>query len=259
MYYDIQKAPVTKRIGAFLLDFMLMVILIVFAISLIASAMNVDKHIENIKVITDEIEENKEYYEEKYQLKLDITEEEFNAMTDEEKIACNEAFAKMYEETGLTKLRNKVISLNILAVTCGALIVVILTEILVPALMKHGRTLGKRVFGLALMRKDCVKIHPAQMVARALIGKFTICLMLPIYALLFFGLSSMIGKVILVAVIGVQLIVMGLTKNNAALHDLIAATVVVDYDSQMIYDSEEELLAAIEKDKAERASARKTY
>ncbi|MBO5049622.1 MAG: hypothetical protein J6C41_04255, partial [Oscillospiraceae bacterium] len=71
--------------------------------------------------------------------------------------------------------------------------------------------------------------------------------------------SSMIGKVILVAVIGVQLIVMGLTKNNAALHDLIAATVVVDYDSQMIYDSEEELLAAMEKDKAERASARKTY
>lgn len=255
MYYDIQKAPVTKRIGAFLLDFMLMVILIVFATSLITPAMNVDVYTNKIKDVVDNIE----VYEEKYQQKLNVNEEEFNAMTEEEKIAYNEAWAKLDEETELTKNNNKVISLIIASITCGALIAVILTEILVPALMKHGRTLGKRVFGLALMRKDCVKIHPAQMVARALIGKFTICLMLPIYALLFFGLSSMIGKVILVAVIGVQLIVMGLTKNNAALHDLIAATVVVDYDSQMIYDSEEELLAAIEKDKAERASARKTY
>ena len=48
MYYDIQKAPVTKRIGAFLLDFMLLVILIVFATSLLTPAMNVYKHIENI-------------------------------------------------------------------------------------------------------------------------------------------------------------------------------------------------------------------
>lgn len=259
MYYDIQKAPVTKRIGAFLLDFMLMAMLIVFATSLITSAMNVNKHIENIKVITDEIEENKEYYEEKYQLKLDITEEEFNAMTDEKKIACNEAFAKMYEETGLTMLRNKVISLHILAVTCGALIAIVLAEILVPALMKHGRTLGKRAFGLALMRKDCVKIHPVQMVARALLGKFTLCLMIPIYAILFFGLNSMIGKVILVVVLGAQLIAMGASKRNAAIHDLLVGTVVVDYDSQMIYDNEEALLAAIEKDKAERASARTTY
>ena len=258
MYYDIQKAPVTKRIGAFLLDFMLLVILIVFATSLLTPAMNVNKHIENIKVITDEIEENKEYYEEKYQLKLDITDEEFNTMTEEEKIACNEAWSKMYNETGLTKLENKVVSLYILAITCGALIAILLTEVLVPALMKHGRTLGKRAFGLAVMRKNCVKIHPVQMVARALLGKFTICLMFPIYAIVFFGLNSMPGKVILVVVLGAQLIAMGVSKNNAAIHDLIVGTTVVDYDSQMIYENQEELLAAIEKDKAERA-ARKTY
>ena len=258
MYYDIQKAPVTKRIGAFLLDFMLLVILIVFATSLLTHAMNVNKHIENIKVITDEIEENKEYYEEKYQLKLDITDEEFNTMTEEEKIACNEAWSKMYNETGLTKLENKVVSLYILAITCGALIAILLTEVLVPALMKHGRTLGKRAFGLAVMRKNCVKIHPVQMVARALLGKFTICLMFPIYAIVFYGLNSMPGKVILVVVLGAQLIAMGVSKNNAAIHDLIVGTTVVDYDSQMIYENEEELQAAIEKDKAEQA-ARKTY
>ena len=108
------------------------------------------------------------------------------------------------------------------------------------------------------MRKNCVKIHPVQMVARALLGKFTICLMFPIYAIVFYGLNSMPGKVILVVVLGAQLIAMGVSKNNAAIHDLIVGTTVVDYDSQMIYENEEELQAAIEKDKAEQA-ARKTY
>ena len=258
MYYDIQKAPVTKRIGAFLLDFMLMVIVIVFATSLVASALNADEHAQKMKDLAENTKANIAVYEEKYQQKLDITEEEFNAMTDEEKIAYNEAMAKMFEETGLTKLENKIVSLYILAITCGALIAILLTEVLVPALMKHGRTLGKRAFGLAVMRKNCVKIHPVQMVARALLGKFTICLMFPIYAIVFYGLNSMPGKVILVVVLGAQLIAMGVSKNNAAIHDLIVGTTVVDYDSQMIYENEEELQAAIEKDKAEQA-ARKTY
>lgn len=255
MYYDIQKAPVTKRIGAFLLDFMLLVILIVFATSLITPALKVDVYTQKIN----DVLENIEIYEEKYQQKLDIDQEEFDAMTEEEKTAYKEAFAKMDEETGLTKNNNKVISLIIVAITGGALIAILLTEVLVPALMKHGRTLGKRAFGLAVMRKNCVKIHPVQMVARALLGKFTICLMFPIYAIVFFGLNSMPGKVILVVVLGAQLIAMGVSKNNAAIHDLIVGTTVVDYDSQMIYENQEELLAAIEKDKAEQAAARKTY
>ena len=68
MYYDIQKAPVTKRIGAFLLDFMLLVILIVFATSLITPALKVDVYTQKIN----DVIENIEIYEEKYQQKLDI-------------------------------------------------------------------------------------------------------------------------------------------------------------------------------------------
>jgi hypothetical protein len=56
----------------------------------------------------------------------------------------------------------------------------------------------------------------------------------------------------------VQVILMIKTQTNSAIHDVLAKTVVIDVASQMIFESEEDLIAYKEKAHAEKA-ARQAY
>ena len=56
----------------------------------------------------------------------------------------------------------------------------------------------------------------------------------------------------------VEIILLIATRRNAAIHDLLAGTVVADYTSQMIFDSSEALLAYQKRIHAEQA-ARQDY
>ena len=51
-----------------------------------------------------------------------------------------------------------------------------------------------------------------------------------------------------------QLILLITTRTNSPIHDLMAGTVVVDYASQMIFDSREAMIAYKEKKHAEAAA-----
>ena len=62
----------------------------------------------------------------------------------------------------------------------------------------------------------------------------------------------------LVILLAAQLICMCASRNNAAIHDLLAGTVVVDLSSQKVFDSKEALIEYTQKLHAERA-ARQDY
>ena len=84
--------------------------------------------------------------------------------------------------------------------------------------------------------------------------------MIPVYMLLmlFWGTIDLTGTAIILALLLGQALCMGLTRNNAAIHDLLAGTVVVDMSSQTIFRSTEDLIAYQKQVAAERA-ARQTY
>ena len=120
----------------------------------------------------------------------------------------------------------------------------------IPALLlfKNGQTLGKKAFGLAVMRSDAVRLSPLLLLVRTLLGKYTLELMVPVLVifLFFFGGIGILGPGILCGLALVQVLLLAFTQNHTPLHDLIAHTVVVDYASQMIFDSPEALLRAKE-------------
>ena len=117
-----------------------------------------------------------------------------------------------------------------------------------PLLFKNGQTLGKKAFGLAVMRSDAVRLSPLLLLVRTLLGKYTLELMVPVLVifLFFFGGIGILGPGILCGLALVQVLLLAFTQNHTPLHDLIAHTVVVDYASQMIFDSPEALLRAKE-------------
>ena len=104
--------------------------------------------------------------------------------------------------------------------------------------------MGKKVFGLGVIRVDGVRATSVQMFLRTVLGKFTIETMIPVYVVLmiFFNIIGLGGTLFLGALLVAQILIIALNANNALIHDLLAGTVVVDVASQMIFRSTQDLI-----------------
>ena len=253
MVTDLQKASLWKRLSAGLFDLILIAMLAVGMAALLSLAFGYNTHSENL---------NDAYsrYEAEYGVEFQMTQEAFDALTQEQKDHYDAAYAALIADEEVIYLYNMVLNLTLLITTFSILITVLLLEFLVPLLLKNGQTLGKKIFGVALMRHDGVKVSSVQMFIRTVLGKFTIEIMIPVYILMmiFFNTIGIIAVAILGAIAVGELLSLALSKTGALIHDSIAGTVAVDMASQMIFDSPEERIEYIKRLHAEQA-ARQEY
>ena len=177
-------------------------------------------------------------------------------LTDEQMEAYRAANEALGKDTHAQAVYEQLVNASLLTVSIGVLVAYLILELIVPLLLKNGQTLGKKAFGLALVRKDCVRVTPFMMFARTVLGKYTVETMLPVLLLmlLFFGLFGSIGTSILMIFLVIHVILPMITKNHSAIHDYMACTVVVDFNSQMIFASADELLEYKKKIQAEAAN-----
>lgn len=237
MEYDFQRASMLKRAPAWLLD---VILLVTLAVGLMAGAsyvLDVDAHHEKLNAIYTD-------YEERYGISFDVTQEEFAAMTAEEQSVYEAANEELSGDSEAQKEFELVMSLTLVTLSLGILGAYLILEFLIPLWLGNGQTVGKKAFGVALMRKDGVKVTPFMMFARTVLGKCTIETMIPVLliVMLLFGFMGMEGMIVCMAIVLAQIIVPLVTRNKTAIHDLLACTVAVDLNSQMIFDSPEELL-----------------
>ena len=148
------------------------------------------------------------------------------------------------------------LNLSLVITTGGILLAYLLWEFFMPLWFGNGQTLGKKIFGLCLVRSDGVKLNTLQLFTRTLLGKFTVETMIPVYILLmlFWGTMDLTGTLLLGALALGQTVCVGVTRSNAAIHDLLAGTAVVDMASQTIFRSTEDLIAFQKQAAAERAA-----
>ncbi len=254
--YDIQKATVSKRISAFLFDLIIFFVVVVGVGSVFSGIVGYDEESSKLNKITAEY--TQEYIYDAFNIKYGTTlgPEEIDKELNEK----YDTYKEWYEpqvELANTALRAdeeamdiyyNVIMLSILNVTISILIAYILLEIVVPLLFKNGQTIGKKTFGIALMRIDGVKISPLQLTVRTILGKYTIETMIPLLVVLavYFSLISPDLVLFALAVIAVLVIVecvlffkSGMTD---FIHDKMALTICVDMQSQLIFENEEALI-----------------
>ena len=245
MIFDIQKASVLKRVSAFVLDLILFAILAVGIAALIGLACDYDGHIEKLE---NYFTSYKAEYELKYDVDLDISENDYNLLSAEEQQnwqeaynACNEA---LNADTGATATFIRIISYTLLMVSLGILFSMAVLEFAFPLLFKNGQTLGKKIFGVAVMRIDGVKVSPLFLLVRTVLGKYTVETMIPVFVLLslVLGTASIVTLVLLLLLIIAQVALLIFTQARTPLHDMLAGTVTVDFASQLIFDTPEELL-----------------
>lgn len=235
--YDFQRANMWKRISAALLDLILMVIAVVGFALLLATVLNYESYHDRLTAAYDE-------YEEIYGVSLDMTAEEYEKLPEPEKALYNMAVKEFSVDQEVNYVYRMMFNFTLLITIFSFLFGYLLLEFFVPLIFKNGQTLGKKVFGIALMREDGVRITPFMLFARTVLGKYTIETMFPVLILtmIYFGVMGIVGTIAVLGLWLFNLILLFATRAHTPIHDKMAHTVAVDMASQMIFDSPEALL-----------------
>ena len=251
MTEKLQKASFGKRIIAAIFDGITITILAVGLAVALSSALKYDSYMDTV---------NNAYtkYETQYGVEFQITQQEYLKLDAEAKENYDAAYKALSEDKDVTYAYNMLINLTLIILTFSVLFGVIIVEFIVPLIFGNGQTLGKKIFGIALMHVDSIKVSGVQLFARSVLGKFTFEIMIPlaIIIMIFFNLIGIVGTLILFAILVAEIICLATTRKNMLLHDVIAATVCVDMASQMIFDSakaKEEYIKRKAAEKAERS------
>ncbi len=253
MIFDLQKANIWKRISAYILDLILLCIVATGGMFALSALTGFDGYSEKLDAYYAQ-------YAAEYGLEsFDITPEQYDKMSEEERATYQSAYEALTSNQEVLRTYSMVTSLILMITSLGILLAHLLLEFVLPLILKNGQTVGKRVFGIALCRRDCVRVTTFMMFVRTLIGKYTIETMFPLLLLLMFFLGTMgVTAIIIPALlILVQLVLLLVTKNHTVIHDAFAQTVAVDMASQKIFNSTEELVEykkALHADEVSRSS-----
>lgn len=249
MIYDLQKASMWKRISAFLFDLILLSIVSVLFAWVLSQVLGYDGYQQRLDEAYTRVGEE-------YGIDLRMPLAEYNALDDAGRATLNAAYDALSADAEANRTYGMLIQLTILISSIAILLGYLTMEFAVPLKLGDGRTLGKKVFGLAVMQNDGVRLRAVGLFIRTVLGKYAVETMIPVIILMmvFWGTIGVMGPIVLFAILAVEAAVMVGTKTNAMIHDLLAATVVVDYASQMIFDTREDLIRYKEKIHAEMAA-----
>ncbi len=271
--FELKKIGIIKRLSALLLDAVLLAVLTTGFMWIISLICNFDKQQDKLVEYGEKWDDYcQTYYGEiapYYEYTVEFAED--GAMTlkdkDGKEALSTDLLSKMIEDKGKklegtdaykaytvyqeTPYAHKydsqfsyVVSLIFMMISIGLLLSYVALEFVIPLFFKNGQTIGKKVFGIGLVKENCVKIKPIALFARTLLGKFAIETMFPI-ALVYMILNGggILMLILIAALALLDIIIFFATKNKTPIHDILAAAVAIDMKTQMIYASEDELIA----------------
>lgn len=248
MAYSIQKGSFWKRISAWMFDMVISISLtLVFLLAFIA-IFNYNQSAGQLKGLWDG-----------YAIQTGLA-----GWTDE-MIKANEAAYNALEQQTLELFFNNatvidlfqhLITIVLIAVSISILLAYLVVYFFVPMIFKNGQTLGKKCFGLAVMRTNSVKVTTPVFLIRTVVGLFVIETLFPLMllALTVAGMLGAIGVITPILLLILECAVMIITPTNSSIHDLLCDTVVVDMNSQEIFETDEEMLEYVKQLAAEEAA-----
>lgn len=236
MKNDIQLAPVSKRMFAFLLDLIIASILVTGVYFLLSLVLDIDSY-------SAKYNQRKAAYEAEYGVDFDNS--DYQSMDEAGKANYKAAVEAMNADEEANKAIKTSYALTFGIIGGGIVLAVLLLEFLLPLLLKDGRTLGKRLFGLGVMRRSSLRISAPVLFVRGVIGKGLFELVLPVMLIVTAGagLTGIFGIILLGIMVIAEIVTVAKSGTNAFLHDLLSDTVVIDWDSQRIFPDEESLRA----------------
>ncbi len=235
---ELQKASMWKRISAFLFDFIMLGIVAVLIAWGLSALTGYDAY---SRTVTDSYAR----YSEEYGVDLRLTQTEYEALSEEEARRVDAGFAALNADAGALRANQMMLQLSVLIISLGFFFAYLIMEFLLPLKIGTGQTLGKKIFGIGLMKTDGVKVNAPALFIRAILGKYTIETMIPtlILLMIYWGTIGVVGPAVIILILLTEGCVMLFTPTRSLIHDLLAGTVVIDAASQRIFDSPEDRAA----------------
>ena len=245
MIYDLQKGSLLKRASAFLLDGILLVILATgFAFALSA--------IFQYNKVSQQYSDGMDYYAAKYQIDFDsvVSQEPYEALDEAQRANYDKAIEAMNNDADLVHALNTLVVMIVAIVSLAVFLAYAVIEYMFPMIFKNGQTVGKKVFGLGVMRTNGVKIGPVALFIRTFFGKYIVETMIPVliammlifHAIGIMGSTGLMGPLFVLGLFILEVVMVAVTKTNSMLHDKLADCVVVDLESQKIFDDEQSMV-----------------
>jgi uncharacterized RDD family membrane protein YckC len=245
MSISLQKANFWKRISAFMFDIIVTIMLTMGFATVINVFCGYDQKTADLNAYYTQ-------YEETYGIDFNISEEDYAQLTTEQQQVYMDANKAMQQDAGFQKASQVIFNLTMLMYGGGALAGYIVWYFVIPLFFGYGRTMGKRIFGLAVIRTNCVKVSAPVLFIRTVVGMFAIETMMPLALLImiWFNMMGIVG-LITIGLLGIlQVWVLISTKTNSSIHDLLTDTVVVEFMSQQIFDTQEDMLHFVQEEHA---------
>ncbi len=233
MIYDLQKASVLKRISAFLLDFILITVLATGMAWLMTVITGYDTYAKTI-------DERTAYYEQKHGLTIEGA--DFENMSDELRAKYEAMDEEFMKDPEVIKASSMIINLTLIILSVSIMVAFLVLELGVPLILKNGQTVGKKVFALGVMHTTGVRLTKIAHFIRVMLGKYAVETMIPVFIIMMAVFGNGSGLIALFLLLIFEMVLIISTKTNSCIHDAISHTVVVDLSTQMIFETDKELL-----------------
>ena len=249
MTFSIQKANFWKRFSAWMIDAFLVLLLSVALSIPMLEILQLNRYSEQLAAIQTTY---RAQVEAQYpNVDLDISEVDYNALPQPEKDEYDAASKALDDllsaDIEFVELRADRITVIIINACITLFISVLFAHFILPLLLKNGQTLGKKTFHLGVMRTNGVKITPLQLFLRSIVGMFAIETVAFAFLLIIFPIGTIAAGLVLILQAGVMI----KTPTNSAIHDLLSDTVVIEFSSQHIFNSEDERKEFFAREEAE--------
>ena len=244
MAFSLQKANTFKRISAWLFDAVMCLVLATGVLSVMSGLLHYDEQSDKLNEYYQQIWTQ---YEFDNQVELDLEDEAYNALSPEGKAVLDEHLNNVNEaiidNENVQRLHTVIINYTFLMITISLLVVDVAWHFIIPMILHDGRTLGKKIFGLGVMRTNGLKLSNPVLFVRSVLGLFTMETMVPVLfgLMIYFGMLGMVGVIATILLFVLEVIVMATTPTHSSIHCLLSDTVVVDFASQRIFQTQEDL------------------
>ncbi|MBR4767625.1 MAG: RDD family protein [Lachnospiraceae bacterium] len=234
---ELQKGSIWKRISAYLFDVIVISIVAMLFATLLSWVLRYDKTLDEYNAVRGEVEAE-------YGVSFDIRESEYNTYDEEKKARYDAAYEALNQNQEAVRLYALLINFEFIIITASIILAFLVMEFVLPLILKEGRTLGKKIFGLAVIRPNLVRISGPVLFIRTILGKCVVETLIPVFVILLtaFGKGNIFLVILLFLIPIVNLVLFFATRNHTVLHDLLSVTVVCDYQSQRIFDTEDDLI-----------------
>ena len=157
MINDLQKASIWKRIAAFMLDAILVVVIATGGLVVLSWATGFDHYRATYLDRMFAIEEQYGLVEAGILAQdvhlFDVTEQEYLAFSEDKKALYDGAAEAFLKDREAMNAYGMMSNLLLLFVSLPLLVGVMIVEFVIPLILKNGQTVGKKVFGIAVVRE----------------------------------------------------------------------------------------------------------